>query len=742
MFKSPGLLTCLFLFSLSCFSQVSYKRATDIIITENGDVLEYALSGGFNAPQFSPIDLDLDGIKDLVVFDRSSYKVLTFRNSGIPNQVSYTFAPEYISRFPAMEQWTLLRDFNADGKEDIFTSYPGGISVYRNISNAQNGLQFELTQKLLLANYGSFTTNIYVSSADLPSILDVDNDGDMDILNFELGPFAGDAIYFYKNLSKETYGTADSLNYKVEKRCWGRFREAPDDCTVILNDTNGACKNGTRNAFAMEELEFLEQERQNRSNAHAGSTVLAFDANGDTRLDLLIGDISCSKMYLVNNDGNNLNAHMFSVSNSFPASKPIDIPVFPAAFYMDVNNDGLNDLIAAPNTSNAADNFHATWLYLNTGTASAPEFTFQTDAFLENEMFDLGEGAYPVIFDHNADGKPDIIIGNLGYYNGTGDYTSSLALLENTGTASVPSFKVASRNYANTESFNLDALSPTVGDMDNDNDLDMIIGDLNGQLHLLTNTAGSGTTANFVLNTAFYKNIDVGQFSDPCLADANKDGRPDLVIGEKNANINYYENTGTAASPEFTLRTDTFGRIKYRETNYISGYSSPVLTDADKDNVLELMVAQEDGKIYYYENVEGNLQGTFTKADSFSFHLGERIHIDIGDLNADGFPDLVVGTSAGGISIFYAEDPNSIAVEKPFFSLYPNPTNGELVIKRRNEGKASLEIRDQMGRMVYLTTLTGAMETLSLSNLKEGLYFLSLRTSGEVQTAKFIKISK
>ena len=53
-----------------------------------------ATTGGLNCPQFSEIDLDGDGIKDLVSFERNFYgAVKTFLNTGTNGNPSYTYAP-------------------------------------------------------------------------------------------------------------------------------------------------------------------------------------------------------------------------------------------------------------------------------------------------------------------------------------------------------------------------------------------------------------------------------------------------------------------------------------------------------------------------------------------------------------------------------------------------------------------------------------------------------------------------
>ena len=82
--------------------------------------LKYPWAGGLNSCQFGKIDIDLDGIKDLVIFDRQGSRILPFINDGIPDSVSYTFHPELASLFPALHDWVYFYDYDCDGKEDIF----------------------------------------------------------------------------------------------------------------------------------------------------------------------------------------------------------------------------------------------------------------------------------------------------------------------------------------------------------------------------------------------------------------------------------------------------------------------------------------------------------------------------------------------------------------------------------------------------------------------------------------------
>ena len=133
-----------FAYNTIVFGQITYERNDSIPVKVSGNWLKNAWAGGLNACQFSSIDLDLDGIKDLFVFDRATNKINTFLNSGTPNSIDYKHAPIYQSKFPVLHDWALLVDYNCDGKEDIFTYHIGTIAVYKNTSTLAEGLKFEL----------------------------------------------------------------------------------------------------------------------------------------------------------------------------------------------------------------------------------------------------------------------------------------------------------------------------------------------------------------------------------------------------------------------------------------------------------------------------------------------------------------------------------------------------------------------------------------------------------------------
>ena len=132
-----------------------------------------------------------------------------------------------------------------------------------------------------------------------------------------------------------------------------------------------------------------------------------------------------------------------------------NLEIFPAAYYLDLTNDGIKDLIVTSNSENNSENFTSCWLFNNSGSNSNIDFNFFQNNFLQRDMIDLGSGSYPTFFDHNNDGLLDIVVGNYGYYQSGGNPLSSLALFENTGTLNEPKFNLVNRDWQNISSINL-----------------------------------------------------------------------------------------------------------------------------------------------------------------------------------------------------------------------------------------------------------------------------------------------
>ncbi|MDT8308305.1 MAG: VCBS repeat-containing protein [Bacteroidales bacterium] len=212
------------------FFDFSFERDLTVQVNDsNGIPLKNPWAGGINSVHFNEIDLNFDGIIDLVTFDTQTDRIRTYINSGTANTIDYTYAPQYEKGFPKIYSWMKLRDFNGDGKPDIFTYNFGGIKVYINVSSPTNGIVFKL-----------YSTN-----------------------------------------------TCDTLWYRLKHNCWGYIMESEISNSITLNidvidPAIGDYCNNVKSS-----LPFQSFTDKNRKLRHTGSTMTMLDLNNDGLIEII-----------------------------------------------------------------------------------------------------------------------------------------------------------------------------------------------------------------------------------------------------------------------------------------------------------------------------------------------------------------------------------------------------------------------------------------------------------------------
>jgi hypothetical protein len=725
----------------SLFAQ-SFERNYNIPVTVDGELLENPWAGGLNSCQVSRIDVNLDGAKDIFIFDRIGSRISIFINMDpTPGVINYKYTRAYNHLFPqGLRNWVLLRDMNCDGKEDICSNVGSGFRIYFNTS--QTSLQFSANSGNIQAYYDfggdPFVNTVYCIAPDIPAINDYDGDGDMDIWSWNE---YSTAMYFYKNMAVEN-GDCNTVDYICRNRCYGQFGESPESFTLFLGDEFVCDFNVVNPRGAILE-----------SGLHTGGTSLALDLDQDGMRDLVIGDVTENfpAALMVDESISGQDSVTF-VHYDFPAAfnstTPGAITTFPAAFYEDVNNDGVHDLWISTNSYSDAADKHSLLLYLNNGFNNLPDFSFVQDDFFQSEMIDLGTSAYPVVFDVNNDGLKDLLVSNRKYFDLSNQYTSQIWYFRNTGTAVAPAFTLADDNWMNMPFYEWQSVYPAFGDLDGDGDADMIVGDQDGELHHFINAAVSGAPAIFTLATdpLFDVNnelIDVGQSVVPQIIDLNEDGKNDLIIGELNGNVNYYQNTGTVANFVFTHVADSIGGAIATNVLGIQGKSVPFFFKNSNDE-FELILGTETGQINHYNNISGNLNGTFNLVtnDFENIKEGDRGSVFLSDITNDGQYDLFVGNIAGGVGI-YTHLPvgvDSYISSNPLL-IFPNPANDFIRIELPASSvlPASIDILDCSGRLVKQTTMKSSNENIMVDELSSGVYLVRIKTEARSFSGRFLK---
>lgn len=544
------------------------QENVDFQVITTKSTLAFPWAGGLNACQFGRMDLDGDGMKDLLVFDRHGNRLLTFFNRGETGEINYVFAPEYAQHFPKLTDWAIFADYDGDNREDIFTYSKGwaGMKVYHNISTET--IDFELVAYPYLTSWqGGGEVNLIATNADYPAIVDLDGDGDLDILTFGvLGTF----IEKHRNLSMERYGTRDSLVFEKTDYCWGRVAESEEDNEMFLD----TCLFGK--SLIVNKDDFR----------HRGATFAVRDLTGNGLPDLLLADVDYPNLIFLKNGGTPENAMMVSMETDFPPNEPVHLRSMPVPFFTDIDNDGVDDLLVSPFDPNplACEGQNSIWLYLNHGTNQAPDFRLYTKSFLQDQMIDVGKGAYPLFTDLDGDGLMDLSVR---------DFYGRTTVFKNVGTALQPVFE----QIETSSSDSLGWSAQCYFDVDLDGQLDLVEGNTEGKLSFY-----KGHGNDYELVSDFWGEVDVRDYSSSYFGYSVPSlfyyqGQLLLCVGSEQGRLFLYRVTdGTA-----------FDEVSYLWEEICPGmpesfgmHSAAALADLNGDSVLEVVVGNFAGGLQLF----------------------------------------------------------------------------------------------------------------------------------------------
>ena len=745
-----------------CFLHAQSFEYLDFPVTQNGQLILSPWAGGVNAPQWSKVDLNGDGKMDLYAFDRDGFVHIPFINVGETGESKYVFADEFISHFPDVWNFVLLRDYNMDGVMDFFGHSQNrgapGFVVYRG-KMENNKLRFDLVENpnwildVITITLGNGTiANLNVNNVDYPAIDDIDGDGDLDILS--LDATSGRDFNFYRNFALEEGFTTDTLIFELDDHCWGRVFLPTETTSFVLSGDPDTCAQGNF-------TKYLDEEKN--GGLHGASTLCTFDEDNDGDKEILYGDLNFPQIMKGVNGGNNHSAWINDQDTTFPSyNLPVHMPDFPNSFYLDFDNDGLLDMIFNPNEFNVSPDVEV-WFYKNVESNEFPVFNFVKKNAMVDQMIDVGKGSHPVFFDYNADGLLDIVIGNFEKTTTTNTNNkkeASLYLYENIGTADAPAFELVNDDYLGLRQFTVvdpsvatKHYSPAFGDLDQDGDEDALVGEKGGYLFYVENTGGAGNPAVFGTPIPQWKNIRIGNFPTPLIYDLNQDDLADILAGEQGGNINYLPNTGTIGNPEFHHKPNEppnnqfLGGITTVQSGTPAGFSAPTVLELQDTTFL--FSGSQSGFIEMYRVDVGNLEfgDTFELIEKQlkNFRIGSHSRISFANLNDDEFIEAIIGNHRGGVGLFRSPFTNTPVSTKVVtndlkFEIYPNPSHDYVYLEINGAPlkNTNFNVFNTLGQNVKSGVLGHEENKIELINLQSGTYFLQIQKGDELGVKKLI----
>lgn len=264
--------------------------------------------------------------------------------------------------------------------------------------------------------------------------------------------------------------------------------------------------------------------------------------------------------------------------------------------------------------------------------------------------------------DLGGDGDPDLLWGDF--------FSDSLYLLENTGSCDDPNIERARDVYPVNEPIQTGGYNaPALGDIDGDNDQDLLVGVLGGsgsgasavENLLFLEKTGAVADSTYNLRTRrFLHTVDVGGVSAPALVDLDDDGDLDLVVGNDaepggaSARLHVFENVGAPSEPVYEQRSKLLLPDAEDGFNFV-----PAFGDVDSDGDPDLFLGTFSGTVRFYRNVGRATDPEFQRETEGDVTLpqGNFATPALTDIDDDGDLDLFVGSSSNeGVIAFFRND--------------------------------------------------------------------------------------
>jgi hypothetical protein len=540
-------------------------------------------------------DVNEDGKLDLIGISFTSLSIFTFLGNG-----DGTFASTpVISHLAQYESQITVADVNSDQKADLVLS--GQTAVRVMIGNGLGGFTAGATFPMNEAYVGvaDFNGDHHLDIATGAGIEYGDGAGNFTLGNQSFAATNVLAADFNHDGNQDVLAFSANGNYQV----WlgdGSGSFSPQPMQTFPGNTNIAV--GDLNSDGYPDLVFTEPLKGTLDVAmgvgdgtfgplsyyNAGvepSNFALADFNDDQQLDVAVGTLYGSSL-LLNKGAGNFESPTTVATTA--GQRPMNIATG------DFNGDGKADIVVGT-ASAASQNNGAIVVYFSNGDGT----------YTQMPQTPTGSAFAPsvTVADLNGDGIPDVIASWSYPTPATKIYL---------GTANGTLVPVPGQ-------FSSQAVRDiTTGDFNGDGKTDVFF---NGQFF-----AGNGDGTFLPGVTITSDTTDV--YADA--ADINQDGNLDLVLGGSTVSVLLGNGDGSFQPP--------------KPLPFVGGGTfNPVVADMNRDGLPDLVVGNSADPTHVYVLL-GNGDGSFGPTQTYSY--GGSTNLTIGDFNGDGIPDVAVSTAS------------------------------------------------------------------------------------------------
>lgn len=432
-----------------------------------------------NIPQF--VDIDCDGLLDLfigrVTGTITHYESVGYDENRVPR---FRFVNDRWEDIEIIGQNVSIHgantmnfaDIDQDNDLDLFWGdfFEAGVLLIRNQGSC--GAPSLRSEPI---NF-PFNNPVATSGYNAPVVLDMDQDGDLDMVfgvlggAFNANATTRDNLYYLEQTAPEQFETRTmrfiyDLDAGSESIVKMVDLDADGDLDMVLANKIEPSNQKTSLMFVFENVgtktdaSFRYKETLDLTNTYHQNPAFA-DLDGDGDLDALIGKWNKEIAYF-RNDGS-ASAYQFVEVN--PVYEALSRGQNSTPALVDIDGDGDLDLFVGE--ASGSLNY-----YENTGSATSPKFELVSDTYLD---IDTGRRSFPSFTDIDLDGDFDMVLGTE---------LEGLTLYLNEGNAQTPKFVLDGRMKIQVQAIS----APEFADIDGDGDEDLFVGGASGGIFFFRN---------------------------------------------------------------------------------------------------------------------------------------------------------------------------------------------------------------------------------------------------------------
>jgi len=665
------------------FSQGYVRDVSPFTVTFDGEEIFQPFSGGLNQPDPRFIDWNGDGILDCFINDRDGYLqywegVADWQFGNIP---LFTFVTKTFQDIN-VGTWFAFHDFDGDGDEDLLSHTPDSdnVSYWSN----ENG-EFELVADELL---DIDNLPVYGGQIVIPAIADIDGDGHID---YFIGDISGRLAYY------KGYGMSAGLPL------FELITSTFEDIQIVWTPSR-----------------------------HGANAVEFYDMDNDNDLDLIWGDFYQPGLFYLENYGTSTNPDFddLLMVTDFPQGTDFVTTGYNIARVVDFDLDGDGDMVVGVlSGAYGTEYLNNLYYFKNNGTAENWNFEMVTSRLLPG--LDFISGTHPTLTTNCNSNAVEIWIGTDSD-SANLNWNGSIYYLNNNGSAAEPALVGDGVKWFTQIGNNL---VPAFFNFNNDGGEELFVGEFNGKLYKIDQYQDYPFFCIFGDPEADFLNIDLSGRATPSFGDIDQDDDDDLAVGDKNGVIHIYWNQGSADSAVFDSMSylnidigDNASPCVLENGHIIAGNEEGELYEITYLDSEELTAELRTDIPYMGRNL----------APAALYWDGESEPDLVFGTHAGGLQYFRYDSTSVGIEEDFL--PTSFTVSQP----YPNPFNNQFSITIILEKRQMVDVQliDIIGRNVqniFNGELSIGKRNFSIkTDLPTGIYFLKIHTNERLLIRKIV----